>query len=211
MKKKTDEKAKNPPTAEAEATPAEKEKPEAEQPAEQPQDTPEEKPEETPAPAEKSETPQPEDEASNDAQPDENGEEAEPEHTAEQQTDQQQATEQTAALPEETPASPDKQLRADLLAARSQLAAYTAGVRQDMIADAVTLATAQAQANGEVTEEAVAAAMGEVLKRHPEWKADAPSKKKSGGFRLGADPDAAAGHKIGKTENTEKKRWNRFK
>ena len=43
----------------------------------------------------------------------------------------------------------------DLLNARSQLAAYEAGVAPEMIADAVTLAMSEAKAAGEVTEEAV--------------------------------------------------------
>lgn len=102
-------------------------------------------------------------------------------------------------------------LTAELLAARSQLAAYAAGVAPDMIQDAVTLATAEAQTAGEVTEEAVAKAMANVLKRHPEWKAEG-DKKKSGGFKLGADPDAPGKSKGVKADGDgSKKRWNRFK
>lgn len=105
---------------------------------------------------------------------------------------------------------PEKaKLQAELLAARSQLAAYAAGVAPEMIADAVTLATAEAQAAGGTGEEAVAKAMQAVLKRHPEWKAE-DGKKKTGGFKLGADPDKAGGKKQGGAPKNGK-RWNRFK
>ena len=148
------------------------------------------------------------------AEESEAGAEEAPEEKPEASTEE---SEKPESLAEETPAAesiPDDnaQLRADLLSANCKLAAYAAGVRPDMIADAVTLATAQAQSTGEVTEEAVTKAMGEVIKRHPNWAQDSgTAKKKTGGFRLGADPDASAGRKSGKTEKTEKKRWNRFK
>lgn len=124
--------------------------------------------------------------------------------------------------PEQTPAEPAQeaetggqeelaQVKADLLAARSKLAAYEAGVAPAMIADAVTLATAQAQASGGVTEEAVAKAMADVLKRHPEWKAAGADRKKAGGFKLGADPDSSTAKKQGAQAPKNTKRWNRFK
>lgn len=207
MKKKQDEKAKQKNPVEVQETPAEKETQEAEQPAEQSQ----EKPDEQPAQKEKQEeAPKQEEEASDDAQAEETGEGAEPEQEA-PEAEEAPAEEQPTAQPEESDSDENAQLKAELLTSNSKLAAYAAGVRQDMIEDAVTLATAQAQASGEGTLEAVTKAMDEVLKRHPEWKAEPPSKKKTGGFKLGADPDAAAGRKSGKTENTEKKRWNRFK
>lgn len=121
-------------------------------------------------------------------------------------TAQKPAEEEPAQKPTKT--SGDEQLRKELLAARSQLAAYAAGVAPEMIQDAVILATAEAQAAGEVTEEAVAKAMEGVLKRHPEWKA--AGGQKSGGFRIGADPDAAGKVKASKENSTNKKRWNRF-
>ena len=103
------------------------------------------------------------------------------------------------------------QLKADLLDARSKLAAYEAGVSPDMIADAVTLATAEARAAGEVTDEAVSKAMANVLKRHPEWKASGADKKKAGGFRLGADPDSRGSGRAGKeADSGRKKPWNKF-
>ncbi len=206
MKKKQDEKAKQKNPVEAQESPAEKEKPEAEQP--------QEKPDEQPAQEEKQEKPpQLEDEAADDVQAEESGEDDAESSDLEQEAPEAEETsaEDEQAVPAANGGDENAKLRADLLTANSKLAAYAAGVRQDMIDDAVILATAQAQAAGEVTEEAVTAAMTEVLKRHPEWKAEAPSKKKTGGFKLGADPDAASGRKNGKTENTEKKRWNRFK
>lgn len=122
-----------------------------------------------------------------------------------------------ASPAEEPPAPPQAEgsetdrLKADLLQARSQLAAYAAGVAPEMVADAVTLATAEAKAAGEVTEDAVAKAMENVLKRHPEWKAAAGSGKKTGGFRLGADPDRSG--RDGKkpaADKGSKKPWNKF-
>ena len=71
--------------------------------------------------------------------------------------------------PEEDP-SPDEVIAAleeQLLDARCRLAAFAAGVAPDLVADAVTLAVQAARAEGEVTEESVAAAMEQVLQRHP--------------------------------------------
>ena len=115
-----------------------------------------------------------------------------------------------------TPAADDEVagLRAELLEARSQLAAYAAGVAPDMVADAVTLATAEAQRVGEVTETAIAQAMANVLKRHPEWKADAVKSgaKKTGGFKVGSDRDNGSAYKKPASTTTQNaKRWNRFK
>lgn len=122
-----------------------------------------------------------------------------------------------ASPAEEQPAPPQAEgsetdrLKADLLQARSQLAAYAAGVAPEMVADAVTLATAEAQTAGEVTEDAVAKAMENVLKRHPEWKAASAGGKKTGGFRLGADPDRSGrGSKKPAADKGSKKPWNKF-
>lgn len=130
------------------------------------------------------------------------------------------AAEDAGDSQEDVPASPDPvetaaepetaQLKADLLQARSKLAAYEAGVAQDKVADAVTLAMAQARADGnDVTEEAVAAAMQDVLKRNPEWKA-AGGKKATGGFKLGSDPDSRPAARQGKADAGHKKPWNKF-
>ncbi len=122
--------------------------------------------------------------------------------------------------PEDAPAQPDPaeaaedpekaQLKADLLQARCKLAAYGAGVAPEKVADAVTLAVAQVQAAGDyVTEEAVAAAMQDVVKRNPEWKA-AGGKKNTGSIRLGSDPDSRPAARKEKERAGNKKPWNKF-
>lgn len=123
-----------------------------------------------------------------------------------------QEEEPAPAEPSSTAAETEK-LKADLLDARSQLAAYSSGVAPEMVADAVTLATAEAKAAGEVTEEAVAKAMENVLKRHPEWKTKSAggAKKTTGGFKLGADPDSTGRDKGTSSEKAgSKKPWNKF-
>lgn len=125
-----------------------------------------------------------------------------------------------AAEPEETPPaeqaeeSPAEnaelaQAKAALLAANCEIAAYKAGVDSAMVADAITLARAEAGPGAD--EAAIAAAMQHVLERHPEWKAPAAAKKTTGGFRLGADPDAAAKPTAPQKDPAGTKRWNRFK
>lgn len=108
----------------------------------------------------------------------------------------------------------EAQLEAELLEARGQLAAYAAGVDPSKVGDAVILATAEAQKEGDLTEAGVTKAMANVLKRHPEWKAAGGDGKKSGagGFKLGADPDkSSGGKKSGDKSGGNSKRWNRFK
>ena len=78
-----------------------------------------------------------------------------------------------------------------------------------MVADAITLARAEAGPGAD--EAAITAAMRRVLERHPEWKAPAAAKKTTGGFRLGADPDAAAKPTAPQKDPAGAKRWNRFK
>lgn len=136
------------------------------------------------------------------------------------QEEKQPEKEEPAQEEEPAPAEPsstaaeNERLKADLLEARSQIAAYSAGVAPEMVADAVTLATAEAKAAGEVTEEAVAKAMENVLKRHPEWKTKPSAggaKKTTGGFKLGADPDSAGRDKGTAAEKGGSKRpWNKF-
>lgn len=122
--------------------------------------------------------------------------------------------EETAPAEPSSTATENEKLKADLLEARSQIAAYSAGVAPEMVADAVTLATAEAKAAGEVTEEAVTKAMDNVLKRHPEWKTKPSAggaKKTTGGFKLGADPDSAGRDKGTDAEKGgSKKPWNKF-
>lgn len=108
----------------------------------------------------------------------------------------------------------EAQLKAELLETRGQLAAYAAGVDPSKVGDAVILATAEAQKEGDLTEAGVTKAMANVLKRHPEWKASGSDGKKSGagGFKLGADPDkSSGGKKTGDKSGGNSKRWNRFK
>lgn len=125
----------------------------------------------------------------------------------------QQADQPAQEEPSTQPQAEDRvaQLEQQLLQANSRNAAYAAGVRPELVEDAVTLAMAQAAAVGEVTQEAVQAAMQEVLQRHPDWKMQPAQagKKTSGGFVLGADPDRTTAAKSKATEGS-KKPWNKF-
>lgn len=174
---------------------AEEQKPETQGEAQKPE------PEKQPESAQESSAPQKAEEA--------DGKPAEKPASGEgDKAEETSAAEDSAPKPVE--ANENEQLRKDLLSARSQLAAYAAGIVPEMVADAVTLAIAEAQTAGEVTEEAVTKAMAGVLKRHPEWKA--ADGKRTGGFKLGADPDASGRTKTSKNEDGgNKKRWNRFK
>lgn len=138
-----------------------------------------------------------EEEKSPDPQPD--PEAAEPEETP------------PAEQAEESPAENTElaQAKAALLAANCEIAAYKAGVDSAMVADAITLARAEAGPGAD--EAAIAAAMQHVLERHPEWKAPTAAKKTTGGFQLGADPDAAGTAAAPKKDPAGAKRWNRFK
>ena len=93
-----------------------------------------------------------------------------------------------------------------LLDARCRLAAFAAGVSPELVGDAVTLAVQAAREEGEATEEAVAAALEQVLRRHPGWRADA---RRAGNFRLGADEPAAP--RPAAPAQDAPKRWNRFR
>lgn len=123
------------------------------------------------------------------------------------------AQEESSPTPQaEGTAAPDTELaqvKAALLAANCEIAAYKAGVDSAMVADAITLARAEAGPGAD--EAAIAAAMRRVLERHPEWKAPAAAKKTTGGFQLGADPDAAAKPTAPQKDPAGAKRWNRFK
>lgn len=130
-----------------------------------------------------------------------------------QQDPEPPAQEEASPAPQaEGTAAPDTELaqvKAALLAANCEIAAYKAGVDSTMVADAITLARAEAGPGAD--EAAIAAAMQRVLERHPEWKAPAAAKKTTGGFRLGADPDAAAKPTAPQKDPAGAKRWNRFK
>ena len=207
-KKTEDAKAAGDPAGDAKQDP--KKEPEQEDPTPKQED---------PTPKQEDSTPKQEDPTpkQEDSQPGQDAPEAQdndqpPEEEQPEKEDQTTAEEPAPASPSSSDTENEK-LKADLLEARSQLAAYAAGVAPEMVADAVTLATAEAKASGEVTEEAVAKAMENVLKRHPEWKTKAATgaKKSTGGFKLGADPDSTG---RGKDTSTEKgggkKPWNKF-
>lgn len=171
--------------------------------------------------------PDPEDEATDEsagdpADPEEPDTREEPEEgeKPDSNTQEDSAEKPGQEKPEDAPVRPDPaeaaedpekaQLKADLLHARCKLAAYGAGVAPEKVADAVTLAVAQVQAAGDdVTEEAVAAAMQDVVKRNPEWKA-AGGKKNTGSIRLGSDPDNRPAARKEKERAGSKKPWNKF-
>lgn len=164
------------------------------------------------APEDQEETP-PQEEQPQEQEDEEQEAEEEPSGGEEQEEDPQeeQPPEEQPGAPAQEPASDESaRLRAQLLNAQGRLAAYDAGVAPAMVDDAVTLAMAEAAKTGEVTEATVASAMDAVLKRHPEWKADS-GRKKTGGFKIGADRDNASSGKAAETTPKSMKRWNRFK
>lgn len=188
MKKKKNPEQENP-TAEEQET---------ETPAEQ-EDTPEEK------------TPDQEDQQETEGEDQETPADEEAEGDEEDPQDQQEDQPPSDGGQEPT-SDENAALKNQLLQAQGKLAAYAAGVAKDMIDDAVTLAMAEAAKSGEVTEAAVTKAMEAVLRRHPEWKAEDESKKKTGGFKLGADRDSGGNYKkLAGNTTTNTKRWNRFK
>lgn len=78
-------------------------------------------------------------------------------------------------------------LQREIVETRAQLAAYKEGVKPEAVEDAVFLAMHDIEKAGdELDEDAVAEALKEVLKRHPEWKKQDDPKNSSGGFRVGA-------------------------
>ena len=75
----------------------------------------------------------------------------------------------------------------DLMIAKAQIAAMKDGVVPGAVEDAVYLAVMQAEKAGEADEDGVADALKEVLKRHPEWKAQSKKDDVKGGFKIGVD------------------------
>ena len=168
------------------------------------------------------------------AQPQEQAEESqqseqeEPKQESEPKQEKSQTKAAKTAEAKEVPTSrkqdaPDESrqriqaLEQEVLELRSRNAAYAAGVRPELVEDAVTLSMAQARAAGEVTEvtevteETLQRAMEQVLQRHPEWKAAPAGKKASGGFVLGSDPSRTSEPKSANGRKTEnKKPWNKF-
>lgn len=202
QEEETVEKIKAPATPEGDKDSPAEELPEDGKPEEKPV---EEKPDDKGGSEEK-----PAEETPEDTEDPEKGEEA-PEDKEQPKDDPEKAL---AAAPADEVSEREAQLQTELLEARSQLAAYAAGVDPAKIGDAVILATAEAQKEGDLTEAGVTKAMANVLKRHPEWKASGGDSKKSGsgGFKLGADPDkAGSSKKAGGKSNGNTKRWNRYK
>ena len=107
----------------------------------------------------------------------------------------QKPTQHPPAAPPGTPpaegASPtgdnSAALQREIVETRAQLAAYKEGIKPEAVEDAVLLAMHAVEKSGdELDEDAVAEALKEVLKRHPEWKKQDDQKNNSGGFRVGA-------------------------
>lgn len=98
-------------------------------------------------------------------------------------------------------------LRAELLEAKAQSTASKLGFKADAVEDAVYLAMriANKDSDGAPDEDDIKSALSDVLKKHPEWKAD--SEKKGAGFRVGApSPQQSAAN----AKPTAQKRWNKF-
>ena len=97
-------------------------------------------------------------------------------------------------------------LKSELQEARAQNTAAKLGFKADAIDDAVYLAMRNAAKNndGEFDDEDIKTELSAVLKKHPEWKADAG---KATGFRVGAPEPKQSANTI---KSTAQKRWNRF-
>lgn len=159
---------------------------------------------------------EPDDAEVDDPQQEQPQDETEQEPEDQEDDGQEDRPEDPADEPEDAPAQEpaagdNTNLQRDLIQARGELAAYRAGVAPAMVQDAVTLAMAEAEKSGEITEAAVSKALEAVLKRHPEWKSAEEPKQKSGGFRLGADRDSGGSYKKTTGNNQNVKRWNRYK
>ena len=89
--------------------------------------------------------------------------------------------------------SGESDLKAQLLAAQAQLAAFKCGVRPEAVEDAVCLAINDAKKNGDVTADSIAEALSGVLNRHPDWKS---FYELSNNFRIGADGMSKANSSI---------------
>lgn len=158
-----------------------------------------EKTAETEAQAESAETKADESENQNDSQTEENSEGAgKNEKTEPLEADGQSAeTDNENSEPENHSESESKSgksdLKAQLLAAQAQLAAFKCGVRSEAVEDAVCLAINDAKKKGEVTQESIADALSGVLNRHPDWK---NFYEPSNDFRIGADGMSKANSSI---------------
>lgn len=94
--------------------------------------------------------------------------------------------------PAEPPAEDVGKIKADLMMARAQIAAYRKGVRPDAVEDAVVLALHGLQQSGvEPTEESVDAALQQVIDRHKTWTSAAPPPPIRGGAAPSSDPQVS--------------------
>ena len=99
-----------------------------------------------------------------------------------------------------------ERLRSELQESRAQNNAAKLGFKADVIDDAVYLAMRNAAKNndGDFDDEDIKTELSAVLKKHPEWKANAG---KGTGFRVGAPEPKQS---VDKTKTTAQKSWNRF-
>ena len=99
-----------------------------------------------------------------------------------------------------------ERLRSELQESRAQNTAAKLGFKADVIDDAVYLAMRNAAKNndGDFDDEDIKTELSAVLKKHPEWKANAG---KGTGFRVGAPEPKQS---VDKTKTTAQKSWNRF-
>lgn len=99
-----------------------------------------------------------------------------------------------------------ERLRSELQESRAQNNAAKLGFKADVIDDAVYLAVRNAAKNndGDFDDEDIKTELSAVLKKHPEWKANAG---KGTGFRVGAPEPKQS---VDKTKTTAQKSWNRF-
>lgn len=120
------------------------------------------------------------------------------EPAAEPAESEQEAPESREAAPDEpaeAPPEPDEEkeaLKRELTMVRAQLAAVQADVEPTAAADAVILAVYGLEQEGKTPDEkSIAAAIGKVLERHPEWKASkAPvAPEKAGAGEPQKEPD----------------------
>lgn len=163
-----------------------KELPKEKDEEDKPKDAPADPPEETDDPAPPPSADQPEGENNPDDKP------ADPGDTPEGPPEEEPPADPPAEPSTDPPAAPAEdidKLKADLMMARAQIAAYRNGIRPDAVDDAVVLAMHDLQQSGtEPSEEAVDAALQQVISRHKSWTSAAPPPVMRGGAAPTADP-----------------------
>ena len=108
---------------------------------------------------------------------------------------------------DETLKNENARLKSELQESRAQNAAAKLGFKADVIDDAVYLAMRNADKNndGDFDDEDIKTELSAVLKKHPEWKADAGN---NAGFRRVGAPDPKRSAEAAKP--TAQKPWNKF-